>query len=529
MYMINENVLFGLNAKKEIKIGIDIVSDAVKSTLGPQGKNVIIDKYNGSPHITKDGVTVAKEIILKEKYQSMGARLIQDVADKTCQEVGDATTTSVVLAQAIIKEGLNVLQNGSVNPTDLRKGIEKASQIVTDFISKSSISLDDDIKMVKDVATISANNDEYLGDIISNAISMVGKYGAVRVESSNNNETYLKTVEGFNIKERGYLSPYFITNDATQECILEGVVIYITDDKIEKSIDAISILNNFAALMKNNKNIKSLLVIAEDVTGEAFSTFVINKVRGDLNLCVIKGPEFGQNRKDSMEDIAILTNGGVDSIIKKEGKFGYAEKVIVGKDSTIVYCKNQNDRVLQRINILKSLISASKNEFDSNLLKERLSRFSDGVATIYVGAKTEIELKEKMDRIDDALCATRAALEDGVVPGGGVVFLKAKVELLKNKTLFSDNEKAGWNVINEALQAPISQLLINADLPATEIVEEILSKRTLNYGYNAKSGRYGNLIKFGVIDPAKSLKVSFQNAVSISTLFLTTECAISCV
>ena len=527
--MINENVLFGLNAKKEIKIGIDIVSDAVKSTLGPQGKNVIIDKYNGSPHITKDGVTIAKEIILKEKYQSMGARLIQDVADKTCQEVGDATTTSVVLAQAIIKEGLNVLQNGSVNPTDLRKGIEKASQIVTDFISKSSISLDDDIKMVKDVATISANNDEYLGDIISNAISMVGKYGAVRVESSNNNETYLKTVEGFNIKERGYLSPYFITNDATQECILEGVVIYITDDKIEKSIDAISILNNFAALMKNNKNIKSLLVIAEDVTGEAFSTFVINKVQGDLNLCVIKGPEFGQNRKDSMEDIAILTNGGVDSIIKKEGKFGYAEKVIVGKDSTIVYCKNQNDRVLQRINILKSLISASKNEFDSNLLKERLSRFSDGVATIYVGAKTEIELKEKMDRIDDALCATRAALEEGVVPGGGVVFLKAKVELLKNKTLFSDNEKAGWNVINEALQAPISQLLINADLPTTEIVEEILSKRTLNYGYNAKSGRYGNLIKFGVIDPAKSLKVSFQNAVSISTLFLTTECAISCV
>ena len=281
--------------------------------------------------------------------------------------------------------------------------------------------------------------------------------------------------------------------------------------------------------MKNNKNIKSLLVIAEDVTGEAFSTFVINKVQGDLNLCVIKGPEFGQNRKDSMEDIAILTNGGVDSIIKKEGRFGYAEKVIVGKDSTIVYCKNQNDRILERINILKSLISASKNEFDSNILKERLSRFSDGVATIYVGAKTEIELKEKMDRIDDALCATRAALEDGVVPGGGVVFLKAKVELLKNKTLFSDNEKAGWNVINEALQAPISQLLINADLPAAEIVEEILSKRTLNYGYNAKSGRYGNLIKFGVIDPAKSLKVSFQNAVSISTLFLTTECAISCV
>ena len=527
--MMNENVLFGLNAKKEIKIGIDIVSDAVKSTLGPQGKNVIIDKYNGSPHITKDGVTVAKEIMLTDKYQSMGARLIKDVANKTCQEVGDATTTSVVLAQAIIKEGMSVLQNGSVNPTDLRRGIEKASSIVLDFISRSSISLDEDIKMIKDVATISANNDEFLGDIISQAVTMVGKYGAVRVESSNTNETYLKTVEGFNIKERSYLSPYFITNDSTQECILEDTVIYITDDKIEKSSDAISILNNFAMLMTKNSKIKSLLVIAEDVVGEAFSTFVINKVQGGLNLCVIKGPEFGQNRKDSMEDIAILTNGGVDSIIRKEGQFGYAQKVVVGKDSTIIYCKNENDRITQRINVIKSLIAQSRNEFDTSLLKERLSRFSDGVATIYVGAKTEIELKEKMDRVDDALCATRAALEEGIVPGGGVVFLKAKTELMKNKTMFLDSEKAGWNVINEALHYPITQLLLNADIDPSEIIEEILSKKTINYGYNAKTNKYGNLLKFGVIDPSKSLKVSFQNAVSISTLFLTTECAISCV
>ena len=519
---VNE-ILFNDEAKSRLKAGIDIACDAVKVTLGPQGRNVIIRRGNEYPHITKDGVTVAKEIFLNDPYKMMGANLIKNIASKTCDDAGDGTSTGVVLAQKIIDLGYKVVKIKKENPISLKRGLDKASSIVIDFVKKQSIKIDNDVNLIKQIATISANNDEFIGELISKAMDHVGEYGAVTVDKSNSSETSLSISDGFRIAKRGYISPYFITDQAKDQCILEDAFVYITDQKIDTASEAIGILNQAA------KQNASLLIIADDITNDALSTLVINKLQGGMKVCAIKAPDFGDVRKKSIDDIALLTGGKAFSTIKSEGQYGFAKKVIIEKENTIIVGgdKIYKDQFTDKINELKTLIKDSKIDFDKKIYEERLARFSNGIAVLNIGAKTEIELNEKVDRIDDALCATRAAIEEGVVPGGGIVFLKAKNELIKNKYKFSKEELPGYDIMLEVLSTPIKQILINAGAQEIDyIIGEIEAKKNLFYGYNAKTYKYGNLFKQGVIDPAKVLRVSLENAISVSTLFLTTECAI---
>ena len=667
--MTNE-VLLNDAAKQQLKKGVDIVCNAVKVTLGPQGRNVIINKGNNPPHITKDGVTVAKEIYLNDPYEMMGANLIKNIASKTCDDSGDGcqplyskiytpngyikmgdvkigdeicgtnntiqkvigvfpqgerktykikfnnereticcgshlwtvkndigeidtlktleliknfsihkyttpgfydnkdnrdikdylfndvilgieetgnyefvqcikvsnpdelyitddyivthnTTSSCVLAQSIINNGYYVIKTKHANPIALKSGIEKASKIVVDFIKKSSIKINDNPEATQAVATISANNDEFIGKLISDAINYVGEYGAVTVEKSNNIDTTISSTDGFRVAQRGYLSPYFITNESKGECVLEDAYIYITDRKLTKTSDVLPLLN---AVAGDNK---SLFIIAEEVSEDALSALVLNKLQAGIRVCAIKGPEFGHNRKDNMVDIATLCGGTMDSIME-DGAFGYASKIIVKKENTIIIgAKGDKELIDKRFNELVDLKNNTTTDFEIKLLNERLSRFSNGVSVLNIGAKTEIELNEKLDRVDDALNATRAAIEEGVVPGGGVIFLKAKDQLLKNKYKFSKEELFGFDVMMESLNSPIYQILLNAGVDNVEdIIDQILDKKSLFYGYNAKKYTYGNLFKQGVIDPAKVLRVALENAVSVSNLFLTTECAI---
>ena len=520
MENVNE-LLFNDNARSKLKEGIDLVCDAVKVTMGPQGRNVIINKINGDPHITKDGVTVAKEIFLKDIYRMMGAKLMKGIASKTCDDVGDGTSSSLVLSQNIINSGYKKVKIQHKNPIEIKSGLEKASKIVENFILKNSIKIVSDNEMMKHVATISANNDNFIGSLIAEAVGKVGEFGAVTVDRSNDANTILDIINGFRIAKRGYLSPYFITNDAKQECVMENVIIYLTDQRITKASEAINILNVAA------KEKCAILVVAEDVTEDALSTFVVNKMQNGMNVCCIKAPDFGQARKESLSDIAILTGGKVFNVVD-EGIFGFAKKVIIKKEDTLIIgATGEEDLIKERALILKGLSTQNLPDFEKKIFEERLSRFSNNVASLKVGAKTEIELLEKMDRIDDALCATRAAIEEGIVPGGGVVFLKARKELLKNKQMFKGDELDGFDIIMETLQAPIKQILINAGIDYEEVIPQIQENRKLFYGYNAKTYKYGNLLSQGVIDPAKVLRVALQNAVSISSLFLTTECAIA--
>lgn len=431
------------------------------------------------------------------------------------------TSNSTVLSQHIINNGYKIIKtHPDSNPIEIKRGIEKASDIVVDFVKKSSVKINGNFESIRQVATISANNDEEIGKLIAEAIYHVGEYGAVTIEKSHNAETTLSSTSGFRISQRGYLSPYFITNESKGECVLEDVYIFITDKKLDKTSDVLPLLN-----IVSGQN-KSLLIIAEDVTGDALSTLVLNKIQAGIKICAIKGPEFGQNRKDSLIDLAVLVDAKVDSIMQ-DGTFGYATKVIVKKENTIIIGANgSKENVDKRTNELLDLKSNLKEDFEIKLINERLSRFSNGVSVLNIGAKTEIELVEKMDRIDDALNATKAAIEEGVVPGGGIMFLKAKDQLLKNKYKFSKEELYGFDVLFDSLSAPINQILLNAGVDPEEIIDEILEKKKLFYGYNAKTYKYGDLFKQGVIDPAKVLRVALQNAVSVSVLFLTTECAI---
>ena len=431
------------------------------------------------------------------------------------------TSNSTVLSQHIINNGYKLIKtHPDANPIAIKRGIEKASEIVVDFVQKSSVKINGNFESIRQVATISANNDEEIGKLIAEAIYHVGEYGAVTIEKSHNAETTLSSTSGFRISQRGYLSPYFITNEAKGECVLEDTYIFISDKKLDKTSDVLPLLN-----IVSGQN-KSLLIIAEDVTGDALSTLVLNKVQAGIKICAIKGPEFGQNRKDSLIDLAVLVDAKVDSIMQ-EGSFGYASKVIVKKENTIIIGANgSKENIEKRTSELLDLKSNLKEDFEIKLVNERLSRFSNGVSVLNIGAKTEIELVEKMDRIDDALNATKAAIEEGVVPGGGIMFLKAKDQLLKNKYKFSKEELYGFDVLYNSLSAPINQILLNAGVDPDEIIEEILEKKKLFYGYNAKTYKYGDLFKQGVIDPAKVLRVALQNAVSVSVLFLTTECAI---
>ena len=431
------------------------------------------------------------------------------------------TTSSCVLAQSIINNGYYVIKTKHANPIALKSGIEKASKIVVDFIKKSSIKINDNPEATQAVATISANNDEFIGKLISDAINYVGEYGAVTVEKSNNIDTTISSTDGFRVAQRGYLSPYFITNESKGECVLEDAYIYITDRKLTKTSDVLPLLN---AVAGDNK---SLFIIAEEVSEDALSALVLNKLQAGIRVCAIKGPEFGHNRKDNMVDIATLCGGTMDSIME-DGAFGYASKIIVKKENTIIIgAKGDKELIDKRFNELVDLKNNTTTDFEIKLLNERLSRFSNGVSVLNIGAKTEIELNEKLDRVDDALNATRAAIEEGVVPGGGVIFLKAKDQLLKNKYKFSKEELFGFDVMMESLNSPIYQILLNAGVDNVEdIIDQILDKKSLFYGYNAKKYTYGNLFKQGVIDPAKVLRVALENAVSVSNLFLTTECAI---
>ena len=432
------------------------------------------------------------------------------------------TTSSCVLAQAIIENGYNAIKTKKVNPIALKRGIEKASKMVVDFIQKSSINVNENPEITKNVAIISANNDEFIGSLISEAINNVGVYGAVTVEKSSNIDTTLSSTTGFRISQRGYLSPYFITNESKSECILEDVWIYITDKKLTKTSDVLSLLNMVS------EESKSLLIIAEDVTEDALSTLVLNKLQAGIKVCAIKGPEFGDNRKNNLADIAILTGGEVDTIMQN-GEFGMASKVIVKKENTIIIgAEGNKSSIDSRVKELVELKNSLSNDFEIKLINERLSRFSNGVSVLNVGAKTEIELNEKLDRVDDALNATRAAIEEGVVPGGGTIFLRAVDQLMKNEYKFTKEEMPGLNVMIVALQQPILQILYNAGIEdSNDVIDKILDKKSIFFGYNAKKYCYGNLFKQGVIDPAKVLRVALENAVSVSNLFLTTECAIS--
>ena len=501
MENVNE-LLFNDNARSKLKEGIDLVCDAVKVTMGPQGRNVVINKINSSPHITKDGVTVAKEVFLKDIYRMMGAKLMKDIASKTCDDVGDGTTSSLVLSQSIINNGYKKVKINKKNPIEIKSGLEKASKIVEDFILKNSIKIASDNEMMKHVATISANNDLFIGNIIAEAVQKVGEFGAVTVDRSNDSNTTLDVVNGFRIAKRGYLSPYFITNEQKQECVMEDVIIYLTDQRLTKASDALNILNVAA------KEKCAVLVIAEDVTEDALSTFVVNKVQNSMNVCCIKAPDFGLTRKESLSDIAILTGGKVFNVVD-EGIFGFAKKVIIKKEDTLVIgATGEENLVKERISVLKGLSNQNITDFEKKIIEERLSRFSNNVASLKVGAKTEIELLEKIDRIDDALCATRAAIEEGIVPGGGIVFLKARKELLKHKQMFKGDEIDGFDIIMDTLYAPVKQILINAGIDYEEIIPQIEENRKLFYGYNAKTYKYGNLLNQGVIDPAKVLRVA---------------------
>lgn len=518
--MENE-ILFKDEAKEKLKIGIDKICNAVKVTSGPQGRNVIINRGIDMPHITKDGVTVAKQIFLNDSYEMMGAQLVKSVASKTCDDVGDGTTNSCILTQAIINEGYKLIKNKHKNPVEIKRGLEKATKSLVDFINKSSVKINGDKNLIKQVATISANNDESIGELIAEGLDYVGEHGAITLEKSNTPNTTLSTTEGFRIANRGYLSTYFITNDAKNECILEDVLIFVSSRKLTKVIETMDIITVAA------KAGKSLLVIAEEIKDEALTTLVTNKMQGGFNICAIQGPDFGDTRKISLEDIAILTGSTLNTFMD-EGSFGYAKKVIIKKEETIIIGGDYNPTLFNnKLNELKELRNNTKDDFERKIVETRLSRFSNGISVLNIGAQTEIELAEKMDRIDDALCATRAAIEEGIVPGGGTLFLKANNHLIKNKYKLNGAEIDGYNIIMSVLGTPLRQILLNAGSEnIEEIILEVQSNKNLFKGYNAKTYKHCNMFNDGIIDPAKVVRVSLENAVSISSLFLTTECAI---
>ncbi len=519
-----KNILFEKDARDKLKSGVDKLANAVKVTLGPKGRNVVIDKKYGAPQITKDGVTVAKEIELEDAIENMGAQMTKEVASKTADQAGDGTTTATVLAQAIVGPGLKTLASGA-NPMDLKRGIDKAVKVVVEGLKSISENVGKDNKKIEQVATISANNDFEIGKMIADAMVKVTTEGVITVEEAKGTETYVDVVEGMQF-DRGYLSPYFVTNSETMEAELENPFILIYDKKISNMRELLPILEKTAQAGR------PLLIVAEEVEGEALATLVVNKLRGTLRVAAVKAPGFGDRRKEMLKDIAILT-GGI-SISEEQGYklenadftyLGQAEKITIDKDNTtIVNGKGEKDQIVARVNEIKAQIEKTTSDYDREKLQERLAKLSGGVAVIYVGAATEVEMKEKKDRVDDALHATRAAVEEGIVPGGGVAYLRASVGLEKLKGE-NDDENTGIQIIRRAIEEPLRTIVANAGLEGSVVVQKVKEGKG-DFGFNARTNEYEDLKKAGVIDPTKVSRVALENAASIASMLLTTEAVI---
>ncbi len=515
---------FDTDAREKLKKGVDALANAVKVTLGPKGRNVIIDKKFGAPTVTKDGVSVAKEIELKDPIENMGAQLVKEVASKTADSAGDGTTTATVLAQAIFNAGIKNVAAGA-NPMDLKRGIDKAVLAVVENLKKQSRSISTNNEIAQ-VASISANNDSEIGNMIAHAMEKVGKDGVITVEEAKGTETEVKTVEGMQF-DRGYLSPYFVTNTENMEAELENAFILIYDKKISSMKELLPVLEQSA------QSGRPLLIISEEVDGEALATLVVNKIRGALKVCAVKAPGFGDRRKAMLEDIAVLTGGQVISEEKgykledaKLNLLGRAEKIIIDKDNTIIVNgAGQSDNIQARIKEIKAQIEKSTSDYDKEKMQERLAKLSGGVAVLHIGAATEVEMKEKKDRVDDALHATRAAVQEGVVPGGGVAFIRA-LEVLDNVKVDNEDQKTGVSIIRTALESPIRTILANSGFEPSVIVNEV-RKGTGDYGYNAREDKFENFFAAGIIDPTKVARLALENAASIAALLLTTECVIA--
>jgi len=519
-----KQILFDTVARDKLKNGVDALANAVKVTLGPKGRNVVIDKKFGSPNITKDGVTVAKEIELKDPVENMGAQMVKEVASKTADIAGDGTTTATVLAQAIVAGGLKNVAAGA-NPMDLKRGIDKAVIAVKENLAKQSEKVGDDFAKIGQVASISANNDEVIGKLIADAMKKVGRNGVITVEEAKGTETEVKTVEGMQF-DRGYLSPYFVTNTEKMEADLDSPYILICDKKISSMKELLPVLEQTA------QTGKPLLIISEEVEGEALATLVVNKIRGSLKVAAVKAPGFGDRRKAMLQDIAILTGGAV--ISEEQGRkledttlemLGTAEKITIDKENTvIVNGAGKSEDIKGRIKQIQAEMDNSTSDYDKEKLQERLAKLSGGVAVLYIGAASEVEMKEKKDRVDDALAATRAAVEEGIVAGGGVAFVRA-IESIANLEGANADENTGINIIRRALEEPLRQIVANAGGEGSVVIQRVKDGKK-DFGYNARTDVFENLIAAGVIDPTKVSRVALENAASVASMLLTTECLI---
>ena len=519
-----KEILFNIDARDQLKKGVDALANAVKVTLGPKGRNVIIEKKFGAPHITKDGVTVAKEIELADAYQNTGAQLVKEVASKTGDDAGDGTTTATVLAQAIVAEGLKNVTAGA-SPMDIKRGIDKAVAKVVESIKDQAETVGDNYDKIEQVATVSANNDPVIGKLIADAMRKVSKDGVITIEEAKGTDTTIGVVEGMQF-DRGYLSAYFVTNTEKMECEMEKPYILIYDKKISNLKDFLPILE--PAVQTG----RPLLVIAEDVDSEALTTLVVNRLRSQLKICAVKAPGFGDRRKEMLEDIAVLTGGVV--ISEEKGlkleqatieMLGTADKITVSKDNTtIVNGAGDKQNIKERCEQIKAQIAATKSDYDKEKLQERLAKLSGGVAVLYVGAASEVEMKEKIDRVDDALRATRAAIEEGIVPGGGVAYIRA-LDALEGFKGDNIDETTGVDIIKRAIEEPLRQIVANAGKEGAVVVQKVREGKG-DYGYNARTDVYENLHAAGVVDPAKVARVALENAASIAGMFLTTECVI---
>jgi chaperonin GroEL len=520
-----KEITFNLEARDAMKRGVDALANAVKVTLGPKGRNVIIDKKFGAPQITKDGVTVAKEIELKDTVENMGAQLLKEVASKTADIAGDGTTTATVLAQAIVTGGLKNVAAGA-NPMDLKRGIDKAVSAVVANLQKQSKKVGDDNQKIEQIATISANNDATIGKLIANAMAKVKKEGVITVEEAKGTETHVEVVEGMQF-DRGYISPYFVTNADKMEAVLENPLVLIYDKKISNMKELLPILE------KGVQTGRPILIIAEDVDGEALATLVVNKIRGSLKICAVKAPGFGDRRKAMLEDIAILTGG---TMISEERGFklenadlsylGSAEKITIDKDNTtVVGGSGKKADITARVNQIKAQIESTTSDYDKEKLQERLAKLAGGVAVLYVGAATEVEMKEKKDRVDDALHATRAAVEEGIVAGGGVAYIRA-IESLEKLKGENEDETTGIAIVKRAIEEPLRQICANAGIEGSIVVQKVKEGKG-DFGYNARTDKYENMYEAGVIDPTKVSRVALENAASIAAMLLTTECVLA--
>lgn len=520
-----KQVKYNVEAREALKRGVDALANAVKVTLGPKGRNVIIDKKFGAPSVTKDGVSVAKEVELKDPIENMGAQMVKEVASKTADIAGDGTTTATVLAQAIVTAGIKNVAAGA-NPMDLKRGIDKAVSVVVESLKSQSTSVGSDNNKIKQVASISANNDEVIGTLIADAMAKVGKDGVITVEEAKGTETEVKTVEGMQF-DRGYLSPYFVTNADKMEVELDNPFILIYDKKISSMKELLPVLE------KQVQTGRPLLIISEDLDGEALATLVVNKIRGSLKVAAVKAPGFGDRRKAMLEDIAILTGG---TVISEERGYklenaelsylGQAERVVVDKDNTtIINGSGKSEDIAARVSQIKAQMEQTTSDYDKEKLQERLAKLAGGVAVLYIGAATEVEMKEKKDRVDDALHATRAAVEEGIVAGGGVAFIRA-IESLDGLKGANEDETTGIQIIKRAIEEPLRQICQNAGIEGSIVVQKVKEGKA-DFGYNARTDVYENMIAAGVIDPTKVSRVALENAASIASMLLTTECVLA--